>query len=160
VRRHRIEKTGGQPPEAAIAEPGVRFLFDDFQWVELVQLLKMLQDRLEPEIGNIIREGSPHEVFHRKIIDPLGVALLVCLLGLNPALQEDVARRAGCGFKPFARSGFRGGNALIEHQMPFIKRIIAAGEFHGAAAVLFKQIFCIHSVGFGGAEIEEIIRRM
>jgi hypothetical protein len=33
--------------------------------------------------------------------------------------------------------------------MPFIKRIIAARECHWAAAVLFKQIFCIHSVGFG-----------
>ena len=64
VRRHRIEKTGSQPPKPAIAQSGVRFLFDDFQWVELVQLLKMLQDRLEPEIGNIIREGSPHQVFH------------------------------------------------------------------------------------------------
>jgi len=30
--------------------------------------------------------------------------------------------------------------------MPVIKRVIVAGELHWAAAVLFKQIFCIHCV--------------
>ena len=64
MRRHGIEETGGQPPESTIAQPSVRFLLDDFQWVELVQLLKMLQDRLKPKIGNIIREGPPYQVFH------------------------------------------------------------------------------------------------
>ena len=64
MRRHGIEETGGQPPESTIAQPSVRFLLDDFQRVELVQFLKMLQDRLEPKIGNIIREGPPHQVFH------------------------------------------------------------------------------------------------
>ena len=36
VRRHRIEKTGGEPPEATIAQPGIRFLLNDLERVELL----------------------------------------------------------------------------------------------------------------------------
>ena len=98
-----------QPPKAAAARPGSSSCSMSSSGSSLYSSLKRAKTVSSLRLVKLIRECSSHEVFHRKIIDPLGVALLVCLLGLNPALQEDVAHRAVGGFKLVARRGLRAG---------------------------------------------------
>ena len=122
-RRHRIEEARRQPAEPAVAETGVRLLLDDLERIDLVLLAELAPDRVEQQVGDVVRQRAAHQEFERQVVDPFGVPRLVGLLGLDPALRQQVADRARDGLELVARRGGVDRDDLIEGQMPFVQRV-------------------------------------
>ena len=57
-----------------------------------------------------------------------------------PALREDIPHRAGDRLVTLARPDLGRVDHVIEHQMPFVERVAAAGELDRTAAVLRQQL--------------------
>ena len=125
--RHRIEKTRRQPAQAAVAETGVRLLLDDLERIELVMFGELLRIRVKPKIGDVVGQGAAEQKFHREVINALGVALPVSLLGFQPALRKHIADGTRDGFELVAVGSFRFRDDLVERDVPLIKRIGVAG---------------------------------
>jgi hypothetical protein len=91
-RRHGIEEASRQPAEPAVAEAGVWLLLDDFERLDVVLPAELAPDRVEQQVGDVVRERSAHQEFERQVIDAFRIPRLVRLLGLDPAVA-----RAGRG---------------------------------------------------------------
>ena len=135
-RGHRVEETGGQAPEPAVAKAGVGFCFKHAEPIEVLLLDGLPGDGVEQEVRHIVCQAAPDEKLHRKVIDSLGVLALIGVLGEQPALREDVPDGAGNCLEAFSRA--RGGqfDDVIEEQVPLVKRLIRARELHRTAPVL------------------------
>ena len=103
-------------------------------------MCKVRKDRSEPEVGDVVRQRPTEQKFHRQVVDALGIALLVGLLRLHPALREHVANRARGRLELVARRGLGDGAPLDQNQVPFVERFIVTGERHRPAAILADQI--------------------
>src|SRR5271166_4629306 len=55
-RRHRVEEASRQPPEPAITQAGVRFLFQQAEPIELLLLDGLLSDWIEHEVRDVVRK--------------------------------------------------------------------------------------------------------
>ena len=139
-RRHRIEKAGGEPAEPAIAEPGVGLLLEDREPVELLFVKEAARDRVEAQVQDVVGQRAPDQELHRQVIDPFRVLAVVGVLGSVPALREDIPHRVRHGLVPLARPDIGGIENGVEHQVPLVKRVAAAGEFDRTAAVLLQQL--------------------
>jgi hypothetical protein len=148
-RGHRIEETGSQPAQSTVAQASVRLLFDDLQRIDPVALTELAKDRVEHQVGNVIGQGAAHEELQGEIINPLGVAFPVGLLRLEPTLREHVANRMGDRFELVVRrrSGHR--HDMVEGEMAFVERVVAAGECHRAAVITSEQLCLLLGDGFG-----------
>ena len=93
--RHRIEEAGGQPSEAAIAEPGIGLLLDQAEPVEAALARGALDERMQHQVRDVVGQRPADQELHRQVVDPLRVFLIVGAQGLDPALRENVAHRAG-----------------------------------------------------------------
>ena len=85
-----VQKTGRQPPQAAVAQPGVGLGFGQF-----LQLDPQVFKRLGRRIGNAqvqhrIAQRAPHQEFQRQVIAPLAVGLHMGIAGLLPAFHQPV----------------------------------------------------------------------
>ncbi len=91
-----IEEARGQPPEAAIAEPGIGFLLDQAEPVQAALVRRALDERLAASGSlTLFVERPADQELHRHVVDALGVLLIVGASGLDPAPGEEVADRAG-----------------------------------------------------------------
>ena len=64
-RRHRVEKAGGQASEPAIAQPGIGFLFEQGEPIEVVAGGNFLDEGIEQKVGDIVGQRPPDQKFHR-----------------------------------------------------------------------------------------------
>ena len=85
-RRHRIHEAGGQPPEPAIAERGVRLGGADAVEIDAEAFERAPRRRHEAQIGQCIEKKPADEEFDRQVIDPL----LLFVLGLGARLHPDI----------------------------------------------------------------------
>ena len=145
-RRHRIEEARRQPAEPAVAETGVGLLLDDFERIDLVLLAELAPDRVEQQVGDVVRQRAAHQEFERQVVDPFRIPRLVGLLGLDPALRQQVADRARDGLELVARRGGGDRDDLIEGQMPFVQRVAVAGERDRAAVEAVEGIGARHQL--------------
>ena len=89
-RRHGIEKAGSQTPQPAVSKGSVPF--------HLSQILEpnpKLAERLggfveQLQIDQMISQHAPQQKFQGQIIDPLGIDVIVVLLGAQPTLNQPV----------------------------------------------------------------------
>ncbi len=135
-RGHRVEETGGESPQPAVSQAGVGLRVEHGWPIEVFVQDSLLDERIEQQVGHVIGQRSSDEKLHREIIDPFGILARVGFVGLNPALREHIAHRAGKGLEALARPGFSGSRHVIEEQMTIVKRVLVAGEFDRPAAVL------------------------
>ena len=125
--RHRIEKTRRQPAQAAVAETGVRFLLNNLERIELVMFGEFLCIGVNQEIGDIVGQSATEQIFHREVVNALGVALPVSLLGFQPALRKHVAHGTRDGFEFVAGGSFRYRDDLVIRDVPLIKSVGVTG---------------------------------
>src|SRR5215475_1958810 len=65
-RRHRIEKTGGEPPKASVAETGVGFRVEDVERIDFVTETKIAPERIRQQVGDVVRERTAYEELERQ----------------------------------------------------------------------------------------------
>ena len=151
-----VEKTGGQPPQAAVAEAGVVFGLGQLFQLQAEPVRAWRIASVDAEVEHGIAQGAPHEKFQGEIIAALAVALVVGVAGIFPALHQTVAQDQGQGLV-----GVVDRAAVLV--APEIMRVIAAeiprqavrvhpegGQFGqiGVGEVMKKLIAKIHGVSF------------
>ena len=93
-RGHGIEEAGREPTEASVSQARIRFLLDQFKPVDTFFLDRFLYYGIKQQVRNVVGQRTSEEKFHRKVVNAFGILLLIGLLGLDPALRQDVAHRA------------------------------------------------------------------
>src|SRR5262249_37110597 len=104
-RRHRVEKTSRQAPEASIAQTCIGLLLEELEPVEVLLLGGFFRDRIQEKVGYIVSQRAADEKLHREIIDALGVAAFVGLFAEYPTLRQNIPHRAGKSLKTLTRPG-------------------------------------------------------
>jgi hypothetical protein len=135
-----IEEAGGEPAEPAIAEPGVGLLVEQPDPVEIVAPHRLLDHRIEQQVVDVVGQRPADQELHRQVVDPLRVLPLVGLLGVEPAMGEQVAHRPGEGLEPLAIARRGQSHDVVEDQVPLIERVMGAGELDRAEAILLEQL--------------------
>ncbi len=97
--RHGIEKAGGKPAEPAIAQGSVRL-----QLAEAVDIKLEIRKRfpaflIEAHVQQAVRKQTAGQELQGKIIDTLGIGLVVAAHGLHPALDEALAHGVTRSFR-------------------------------------------------------------
>jgi len=114
-RGHRVQVAGGQPTQAAVAQPGVGLAA-----LQLLQVVPQLLQRLgggvvDAQVQQRVPQRPPDQELERQVVDALGVLLEVARVGVGPLLGQPVAHRprgaevhvAPGGGRAVARQGVR-----------------------------------------------------
>ena len=143
--RERIDEAGGQAPEPAIAEPGIRLGLEHLGPVlARVRAEVLAHQRLEPEVDDVVGERAAEQELHREVVDPLGVRLVLRLLGQQPALAQDVAQRARHGLEALALIGILEAHHVVEDQVAVV--VVLAAQPHRADLVLLQDVVVGHGL--------------
>ncbi len=92
---HGFQEAGGQPPQAAIAQAGIRLALQHFVEVAAQTLQGLAGNVGQAKIAKRIAQQAAHQEFHRKIVEPLGAGAPVTGFGLQHAIDELVAHGQG-----------------------------------------------------------------
>ena len=129
-RRQRVEETGGQPAQAAVAQPGVGLRLQKLVPV-LVRIRPqvLVNERLDLQVGDRVQQGAADQELHRQVINLLGVRTVVDRLREQPALGQQVAERAGHRLEslPLVRLLHR--DDVVEDQVAIVVVTIGEPEF-------------------------------
>ena len=104
-RRHALHEAGGEPPEAAIAERGIRLAFAQLRQRHAEIAERDLEDLEQPHVVQRVGEEAADQEFEREIIDALASRIVAVLLGREPAMHDAVAQRERCGLVPVVLGG-------------------------------------------------------
>src|SRR5262245_37257524 len=99
---HGVEKASCQSPQSAIAEARIGFLVQQVGQIELLMLSGLLDGGIEKEVHHVVGQRTADEKLHRKVVNTLRILALVGVLGLHPALREDVPYRSSERLEPLA----------------------------------------------------------
>ena len=138
-RRHRVEEAGREPPEAAVAEPGVGLQLEEADPVEPFPATTP-GDRVEQQVHDVVGERAADQELHRQVVDALGVLALVRLLGADHRCDRTSRTERATASKRSRGPGGRGIADAVEQQMALVEPIGSARELDGAAAILREQI--------------------
>jgi hypothetical protein len=86
--RQRVEETGGEPPEASVAEAGIRFLLDDGVEVEAEHLHRLACGVEKSGGDQIVDHQSTEQVLHRQVVDHLRPRFVVGATGEDLAVNN------------------------------------------------------------------------
>ena len=124
-RRHAVHETGGEAPEASIAERRV-----GLQRPQRVEVDSKIGEggahRLrQTEIGERVDQQTPDQKFQREVINPPPILLIVALRRSEPGRDDAVAGRQRRGDEPVARA--RGGFVLADGGGETAQHFVAQG---------------------------------
>ena len=130
-RGHRIQETGRQPAQAAVAQGGVGFVLFD-----VLELLRLLRQRcgglsLQIQRGQRVAQRAPHQELHRQVMHPPAAALR--RLRGHPALRQLFTRQLGDTGHQVGGRGLARRDADMVEQLPlqFGAQGIHIGKIHG-----------------------------
>ena len=119
-----VQEAGGQPAEAAVAQPRVRFLILDPVIVES-QLVQDLADSVHAaEVHEVVAEGPAHQEFGRKVEGLLARRGVEGFPGSHPVIQYV-----------FHRSG---GNRVVDIVVGSFGKVLAVTAFQPEPDVFFE----------------------
>ncbi len=99
-RRERIEEARGQSAEAAVAQARIRFLISKAGEFKAESRQSRPRFFVQAEVSQVVFQRLADEEFHRQVIEPFGVAVLVSLFGFGDAVDQAFAdgegKRAQC----------------------------------------------------------------
>jgi hypothetical protein len=78
---HRFDEASRQAAEAAIAQTGIGFLIQQLIPVDILFAACFLHRRIEQQVGDVARQRTANEEFHREIIGPLRTEFVLVLFG-------------------------------------------------------------------------------
>ncbi len=139
-RRHGIEIARGEATQAAVAQAGVGLAFGQLHQVQFLPLHRLLCDRLDQQVVNVVGERAADQELHRQVIDALGVRPIVRVGRFDPALRQQVAQRTGHRLEFLPRLGLLGIDDVIVDQVPLVRGVLVAGEADGSALVLLQGL--------------------
>ena len=92
-RRHALHEAGREPPEAAIAERGIRLAFAQIGQADAEIAERGLEHRQQPHIVQRVGEQAADQEFQAEIIDPLAAGVVALLFRGQPVVHDAVAQR-------------------------------------------------------------------
>ena len=148
--RKRIEKTGRQPPEAAVAESGIDFLRGNI--VEVITHALQGGTRLVHEIPiqavQGIQERAARQVLDRQIANPLDVGVRDAALGGQPAHHQLFVHGERQGIVYVPMSSLIGRLAQRAREPVEQSRLHRTGAQSGASSHRELGIKRIHAWGY------------
>ena len=114
---NRVEEASGQSSKPSVPQTCIGLLFQQSDPIDLFLLNRMLRDRIEQQIGDVVRQRAPDEKLHREIVDTLRIFTFVGAFSMYPALRKDVADRVGKRFKPRPSVGCDELHDVVENKM-------------------------------------------
>ncbi len=96
-RRAAVEKTGGEPAQAAVAEAGILLAVVNVLQVEAKATEGLGGLTFDAEIQQGVSQQASHQVFERQVGDAAGIVANRCVARCGPAFHEPVARRVDDG---------------------------------------------------------------
>ena len=92
-RSHRIQKTGGQAAETAVAERRIEFtVLDGFKIRS--QIAEGLAIQLtNPQVVKVIPQRLSHQKFNGEVVDPFGIVPLIALFGFEHLVHQPFPHR-------------------------------------------------------------------
>ena len=99
-RGHRIQKTGRQPAQAAVAQSSIGLQLGHGVHVHAQFGQRLAHRGLQLQRNQRIAEGAPHQKLHRQVIDVFHVLGALGAGGAHPALHQLVAYRMGGSMQP------------------------------------------------------------
>ena len=136
---HRIQETCGKPAQAPVPQTRIRFLLQKFQPVETLLLNRMMHHRIGQKIADVIGQRASDEKLHGKIVNTLGVAMLVRTLRQHPTLRQKVAYGAGKCLEALTRGCDPGIDHPVENQVPLVECILCPNQCNRAASILMEE---------------------
>ena len=107
-RRHAVHEAGGETPEAAIAERGVRFDPTELRQTDAEFFERLGHWFRNTEIGHRVEQKAADEELEGEVIDPLAAVGVDFRSGFQPAVDNNVPGGKSDGEKPVARAGHLG----------------------------------------------------
>jgi hypothetical protein len=92
-RRRGVEKTGGQPPEAAVAETGVVLAIDELLEIHAEAEERVLILRERAEVEDAAHQQPAEEKLGGEVVDAFHVVAVIAVLRDEPAIHQPVAHR-------------------------------------------------------------------
>ncbi len=99
-----------------------------------------LNKRIEQKVADIIGQRTADEKLHGKVVNTLGILLLVSCLCQHLALREEVAYRTGERLKALERTRHLRIDHSVEKQMPFVKCVFGPDKRNRTTPVLAKEL--------------------
>jgi hypothetical protein len=96
----RIQETGGEPPQAAVAQRRVRLLIEKDLQVDAVLSQKVAADVHDAEVEEVVLQRAADQELQRQVIQLLARRTFETGAGRQHLLDHDVARRQGRGQIP------------------------------------------------------------
>src|SRR5262249_14664180 len=107
--------------------------------IEFLLLHRLLNERIEQQVHDVVGQRSADEKLHRQIVDAFWIFAIVGLVGEDPALREDVADGAGDGLEAVVWARRRRRDNVVKDQVAFEERVGRAVKVDGAAPVLLEE---------------------
>ncbi len=112
-RRQRIHKAGGQPPQPAVAQAGLRLLIDD-----VLPGQAQFRQRLGVVLGaqqaqGVVKQQPAQQKLNGHVVHALAAGLFISLPGVHPALHDLVSEGGGDGVIDLIWCGFLQGLAVV-----------------------------------------------
>jgi len=131
-RRHRIEKTRGEPPQTTIAERGIGFGIEDLVQIDLHFIERGLDRIKQLERQHSVEQRPADQKFHREVIHAARVLLVLRPRCLHPALNQLIAHGQEGRVEPIFGQGrcrvfTHGEHQLVGDRMFERNRIMAGG---------------------------------
>ena len=127
-RGHRVEETGGETAETAIAQASVRLLVEDLPPLAAIAFETRSDDRIEQEIHDIVAKRTADKKLDRDVIDPLRILARIGLMGAQPTVGKNVSDRARGGLVPLASVGGLRLDNVVVFQVSFVQGVGRARE--------------------------------
>ena len=128
-RRQRVEKTGGQPAQPAVAQPRVGLLLEQRLPVLAGVRSEVVADELlDLKVGDVVRQRPADQELHRKVVDLLGF-WLSCVRSVKSQRWVSRSRieRAIASNRSRALA-FSSGIDMVEDQVPIVVVVIGEAE--------------------------------
>ncbi len=144
-----IHKTGGEPPQTAVAEGGVLLLIADLRELKAKFLHRLLDLLEDAEVNYAVAERTPNKKFQRKVIDPFLFLGVEGLLGGDPLLHHQIAHGIGQSLEDIRGPGALRIPPLEAHEMVdhmLLDCLDRGGKGEGLAAVAKNHLRTFHII--------------
>src|SRR5262249_30357385 len=138
-RSGRFQKTCCEAAEAAISEPGVWFLLEHLDPVEVSLSNSLFHCRIEQEIGDVIGQRAADQKLHREVVHALRIAGFVSFFRKHPPLREHVPHRPRESLEAVAGGGSLRIDGVVKKEVALIERVVGSGKMDRTASVAVQE---------------------
>ena len=122
-RGHALHEARREPAEAAVAQRGVRFECAQAVEIDFEAAQRRARGFGDPEVAERVEQQAPDQELEREVVDPLAAVAIGAARGVDPAVDDVVARHERGRHQPVVIARVAGILAdhvgeLVEHRLP------------------------------------------